>query len=82
MYHANTNPYDVIIVGAGLSGAVLAERFAAVHNAKVLVLEKRSHVAGNCYDFVDPQTNILMNKYGPHLFHTNDQEAFIYMYKV
>ena len=73
--------YDVIVVGAGLSGIVMAERFASVLKKRVLVVEKRNHIGGNCYDFVDKETGILMNLYGPHLFHTNDTEIFKYITK-
>lgn len=70
--------YDIVIVGAGLSGAVLAERFARVLNKKVLVIDKRDHIAGNCYDYTN-QDGILMNKYGLHIFHTNDDETYEYI---
>lgn len=72
--------YDVIIVGAGLSGAVLAERFANI-NKRVLIIEKRNHIGGNCYDYVDKETGILMNMYGAHLFHTNDDGVWSYINK-
>lgn len=64
--------YDVLIVGAGLSGCVLAERFAKLDNLKCLIIEKRDHIGGNCYDYKD-ENGILMNKYGAHLFHTNNE---------
>jgi len=73
--------YDVIIVGAGLSGIVLAEQFSQKHNKKVLIIDKRNHIGGNCYDYIDEKTGILMNKYGAHLFHTNDNEVFEYVNK-
>jgi UDP-galactopyranose mutase len=72
--------YDLLIVGAGMSGAVLAERYASQNNAKVLVIDKRDHIGGNCYDFID-ENGILMNKYGAHLFHTNDKEVWEYIHK-
>lgn len=68
---------DIIIVGAGISGATLAERFAAV-GKKVLVLEKRGHIAGNCYDYLD-EAGILVPKYGPHFFHTNFEDVWEYV---
>jgi UDP-galactopyranose mutase len=71
--------YDYLIVGAGLSGAVLAERLASVNNAKVLVIDKRNHLGGNCYDYVDEASGILMNKYGAHIFHTNYQHVWDYV---
>ena len=61
--------FDVIIVGAGISGAVLAERFA--QDKKVLLIERRQHIGGNCYDEIDGN-GILIHRYGPHLFHTDD----------
>jgi UDP-galactopyranose mutase len=70
--------YDVCIVGAGLSGAVLAERLASIGNKKVLIVEKRDHIGGNCYDFID-ENGILINRYGAHLFHTNDLEVWKYV---
>lgn len=69
--------FDIIIIGAGISGSVLAERYAAV-GKKVLIIEKRDHIAGNCYDYYD-QNKILTSKYGAHLFHTNDQGVWDYV---
>lgn len=69
---------DIIIVGAGISGAVLAERYATQLGKKVLVIEKRSHIGGHCYDYIDPY-GILVPKYGPHFFHTNDKEVWKYV---
>ena len=68
-----------LIVGAGLSGAVLAERIASKLGASVTVIEKRDHIGGNCYDYVDTETGIRLNKYGPHLFHTNNQVVWDYV---
>lgn len=68
---------DILIVGAGLSGAVLAERYAA-QGKKVLVIEKRSHIGGNCYDELD-ESGIRISKYGAHLFHTNDDQVVEYI---
>jgi len=77
--HLSDLNYDVCIVGAGLSGAVLAERYANVLHKKVVVIEKRSHIGGNCYDYVDEQTGILMNLYGAHLFHTDSEKVWRYV---
>jgi UDP-galactopyranose mutase len=77
----DTIKYDYIIVGCGLSGCVIAERIANVLNKRVLILEKRDHIGGNCYDYVDEQTNIRVNKYGAHLFHTNDKIVWDYINK-
>ena len=70
--------YDVIVIGAGLSGAVFADRFARVLGKRVLVVEKRNHIAGNCHDYVN-EDGILMNQYGLHLFHCNDKKTFDYI---
>jgi UDP-galactopyranose mutase len=70
--------YDVIVVGAGLSGCVIAERFANVKNKKVIIIEKRNHIGGNCYDYID-ENGILINKYGAHLFHTNYEDVWEYI---
>ncbi|MGQ2985010.1 UDP-galactopyranose mutase [Flavobacterium sp.] len=68
---------DIVIIGAGISGAVLAERYANA-GKKVLVIEKRSHIAGNCYDHID-DNGILVSKYGAHLFHTNYEDVWEYV---
>ncbi len=69
--------HDIVIVGAGISGAVLAQCYATM-GKKVLVLEKRDHIAGNCYDYID-ENGILVSKYGAHLFHTNDEDVWQYV---
>jgi UDP-galactopyranose mutase len=73
--------YDILIVGCGLSGVVIAERFANIQNKKVLIIDKRDHVGGNVYDYIDEDTNILMNKYGAHLFHTSNEQVWDYINK-
>lgn len=72
--------FDYLIIGAGFAGCVLAERIATEFNKKVLIIEKRNHVGGNCYDFKD-DNNIMIHKYGPHLFHTNNKKVFDYLSK-
>ncbi|HUE86551.1 MAG TPA: UDP-galactopyranose mutase [Vicinamibacterales bacterium] len=66
-----------MIVGAGISGAVLAERYAA-SGRDVLVLDKRAHMAGNCYDFHD-DASVLVSRYGAHIFHTNHEDVWTYV---
>lgn len=61
--------YDVLVVGAGFAGAVMAERLAAEAGLRVLVIDRRPHVGGNAYDCVD-EAGILVHRYGPHIFHT------------
>jgi UDP-galactopyranose mutase len=72
--------YDYLVVGAGFAGSVLAERLASQHDAKVLVIDKRPHIAGNAYDRPD-EAGILIHQYGPHIFHTNSDEIFDYLSK-
>lgn len=72
-----SSKYQIIIIGAGISGAVLAERYAAL-GKKVLVLEKRDHIGGNCYDYYN-ENGILVSKYGAHLFHTNYEDVWAYV---
>jgi len=74
-----TKKYDLCTVGAGLSGTVFAERTAHLLGQSVLVMDARSHIAGNCYDYVDPATGVLMNLYGSHLFHTNLPRVWDYV---
>jgi len=69
--------YDILVIGAGISGAVLAERYASI-GKKVLIIEKRGHIAGNCFDYID-ENGILVSKYGAHLFHTNDETVWEYV---
>ena len=69
---------NIAIIGAGLTGAVIAERCSRQgHN--VVVFEKRDHIGGNCYDYIDEKTGILVSKYGPHYFHTNDEDVWQYL---
>jgi UDP-galactopyranose mutase len=70
--------YDYLIVGAGFAGSVLAERLASQHDAHVLVIDKRPHVAGNAYDHLD-EAGVLIHQYGPHIFHTNSDEIVDYL---
>ena len=70
--------YDVVVVGAGFAGSVMAERFARQHGKRVLVLDRRPHVGGNAYDEPDA-AGILIHRYGPHIFHTNSPEIVDYL---
>jgi len=70
--------FDYLIVGAGFAGSVLAERLARDAGKKVLVVDKRNHIAGNTYDYYDKE-GILVHKYGPHIFHTNSPEVYDYL---
>ncbi|MCQ2507107.1 MAG: UDP-galactopyranose mutase [Lachnospiraceae bacterium] len=69
---------DVLVVGAGLAGLTVAERIANDMKLKVIVVDKRDHIGGNVYDFYN-NDGILIHKYGPHIFHTNDSEVYEYL---
>ncbi|XP_053391830.1 probable UDP-galactopyranose mutase [Mercenaria mercenaria] len=71
--------FDICVVGAGLSGAVIAERYASTTNKTIAMLEKRNHIGGNCYDYTDIETGIRVSKYGAHLFHTKYDRVWSYI---
>jgi len=70
--------FDYLIVGAGFAGSVLAERLASQMGKCVLIVDKRNHIGGNCYDYYD-NSGILVHKYGPHYFRTNMKHVFTYL---
>lgn len=70
--------FDYLIVGAGFAGSVLADRLARVAGKRVLVVDKRNHIAGNAYDHYD-NAGLLVHRYGPHIFHTNSRDVFDYL---
>lgn len=69
----------IIIVGAGFSGATIARLFAE-SGKDVIVMDKRETIGGNAYDFVD-KNGIMIQSYGPHIFHTNDKAVFDFLSK-
>ena len=75
-------PYDYIVVGAGMTGCTIAALltgagFFGIHkNKRVLVVEKREDVGGNCTDEVDYNTNVMVHQYGAHIFRTSDEEVW------
>jgi UDP-galactopyranose mutase len=70
--------YDFLIVGAGYAGTTIAERLARTAGQRVLVVDRRDHIAGNAYDYVD-EHGVLVHKYGPHIFHTNSEKVVEYL---
>ena len=76
--HSQGVMFDYLVVGAGFAGSVLAERLARGSGKKVLLIDRRSHVGGNAYDYYNGD-GILIHKYGPHIFHTNSKEVFSYL---
>lgn len=77
---ANPAPqsFDAIVVGAGCAGATVARELAERGGQRVLVLERRNHVAGNAYDRLD-DAGVLIHQYGPHIFHTANKRVFDYL---
>lgn len=73
-----SKPYDVMVVGAGFAGAVMAERLAADGGKRVLVVDRRPHIAGNAFDTLD-DAGVLIHQYGPHIFHTNSADIVEYL---
>lgn len=74
------NNYDYIIVGAGIFGAVVAQKLAE-KDKKVLIIDRRSHLAGNIYSYTDEETGIEIHKYGSHIFHTEHDDVWDYITK-
>lgn len=75
----DVNKYDAIVVGAGLSGSVVARELAQ-KNLMVLVIDRRGHIGGNVYDSVNDK-GILVHNYGPHIFHTSNDKVYDYISK-
>lgn len=74
----NDRSYDFLVVGAGFAGAVMAERLAADGGYRVLVIDRRPHIAGNAFDHLN-EAGTLIHQYGPHIFHTNSNEIVEYL---
>ena len=70
--------YDWLVVGAGFTGATLAQRVASVLRQRVKVIDRRPHIAGNAFDAPD-EAGVLVHRYGPHIFHTNADRVWTYL---
>ena len=75
----NLEGLKYLVVGSGFWGSVIAERIASVLGEKVLVIDKRDHIGGNCYSEVDPDTAIECHRYGTHGFHTDNRQVWDYL---
>ena len=75
----NHKDFSYIVVGSGLFGAVIAERIASQLQQKVLVIEKRDHIGGNCHSAIDAETGIEYHTYGTHIFHTSEEKVWQYI---
>jgi UDP-galactopyranose mutase len=71
---------DYLVIGAGFAGCTIAERIASQLDKKVILIEKRKHIGGNAYDYYNAD-GILVQEYGPHIFHTNSKIVWDYLCK-
>jgi UDP-galactopyranose mutase len=69
---------NILIVGAGLSGAVIGRELAEAGHS-ISIVDARDHIAGNCHTVRDPETGVMVHVYGPHIFHTDDREVWDYV---
>lgn len=72
--------FDYVVIGAGITGLTIAERISTQLNKKVLIIDKQNQIGGACYDEVN-EYGLLIGKFGPHTFHTDDKEVFEYFNK-
>jgi UDP-galactopyranose mutase len=70
--------YDTLVVGAGYAGSIMAERLATRGGHRVLVIDRRDHIAGNAYDYRDAH-GVIVHRYGPHIFHTTSMKVVDYL---
>lgn len=74
-----TSNENFCVIGAGFSGAVLARELVEALDCAVEVRDERDHIAGNCHTERDPETNVMVHKYGPHIFNTDDEKVWSYV---
>lgn len=65
----------ILIVGAGFSGAVIGRKLAE-QGHQIHIIDRRTHIAGNCYDARDEKTDVMVHTYGPHIFHTDNEQVW------
>jgi len=73
-----SDSYDTLVVGAGYAGSIMAEQLASRAGQRVLVIDRRTHIAGNAYDYLD-EHGVVVHAYGPHIFHTNSMKVVDYL---
>jgi UDP-galactopyranose mutase len=78
MHKPSNDSYDLLVVGAGYAGSVIAERFARLCDMRALVIDRRDHIGGNAFDYYD-EHGVLVHQYGPHIFHTNAAHVVDYL---
>ncbi|WP_312464033.1 UDP-galactopyranose mutase [Pantoea endophytica] len=72
------NSKNILVVGAGFSGAIIARQLAE-NGYKIRVIDSRNHIAGNCYSERDKRSGVMVHTYGPHIFHTDNEEVWEYL---
>ncbi len=70
---------NILIIGAGFSGAVVAEKLSKTNLFKIDVIDERPHIGGNCYTERDAESNVMIHVYGPHIFNTDSIELWNYL---
>jgi UDP-galactopyranose mutase len=71
---------NILLVGAGLSGAVIGRHLAEAGHT-ITIVDLRPHIGGNCHTERDPDTGVMVHIYGPHIFHTDDEQVWNYVNK-
>jgi UDP-galactopyranose mutase len=74
-----SSSFDLVVVGCGFFGATIAERAAVTLGKRVLIIERRPHIAGNCYSYLDEASGIEVHRYGTHIFHTSSESIWRYI---
>lgn len=70
---------EIVIVGAGLFGSVLAERISSEYGLPVRIIDRRRHIGGNCWSETDAESGVEAHLYGPHIFHTTEKHVWDYV---
>ena len=75
----DAKPYSNLVVGAGFSGAVFARQLADLAGIGSLVIDSRDHLGGNCHTEREDATEVMVHRYGPHIFHTSNERVWDYV---
>lgn len=76
---ATTKEQRILVVGAGFAGSTIARELADSGRYRIHIIDSRDHIGGNAYDPIDKSLKLRIHRYGPHIFHTNDQDIFDYL---
>jgi UDP-galactopyranose mutase len=78
LHDGMSDSYDTLVVGAGYAGSIMARELASRCGQRVLVIDRRTHIAGNAFDYYD-EHGVLCHAHGPHIFHTNSEKVVRYL---